>query len=215
MTRTSLPDTVVHYCREHSSAEPEVLRALNRETQMKVHGAVMISGHLQGAFLRMFSSAMQPMRILEIGTFTGYSAICLASGLKEGGLLHTIDVDEELEDMTDRYFTKAGLRNKIVTHIGKAADIIPTLSDTFDLVFLDADKAGYASYYDMVFDKVRPGGVIIADNVLYEGDVTLPAEQQSKNARAMDAFNKKIMADDRVEEMIIPMRDGLMLIRKK
>lgn len=215
MTKISLPDTVVPYCEEHTSPESDVLAALNRETNLKVHGAVMLSGHLQGTFLQMFSKAMRPKRILEIGTFTGYSAICMAQGLAEGGILHTIDIDEELEYMTDKYFREARLREKIVTHIGKAANVIPTLDETFDLVFIDADKAGYPLYYDLVFDKVAPGGTIIADNVLYEGDVLLPAEQQSKNAKAMHEFNEKIKADDRVQQMILPMRDGLMLIQKK
>lgn len=215
MTRISLPGTVVPYCAEHSSPEDGILKALNRETNLKVHGAVMLSGHMQGLFLQMFSSALKPARILEIGTFTGYSAICLARGLKEDGILHTIDVDEELEDMTDKYFRMAGLRDKIVTHIGNAADIIPTLNEKFDLVFIDADKAGYENYYDMVIDKIPAGAFIIADNVLYEGDVLLPAEQQGKNAKAMHAFNEKIKADDRVQQLILPMRDGLMLVQKK
>jgi caffeoyl-CoA O-methyltransferase len=215
MTKTTLPDTVVPYCAAHTSTEDGVLKALNRETNLKVHGAVMISGHLQGTFLQMFSRAIRPKRILEIGTFTGYSAICMARGLAADGMLHTIDVDEELEYLTDKYFRLAGLRDKIVTHIGQAADIIPTIDEQFDLVFIDADKSNYGLYYDLVFDKVAPGGTIIADNVLYEGDVTLPHEQQSKNARAMHAFNEKTMTDDRVQQMILPMRDGLMLIQKK
>lgn len=215
MTKTTLPDTVVPYCAEHTTAEDDVLKALNRETNLKVHGAVMISGHLQGTFLQMFSRAIRPKRILEIGTFTGYSAICMARGLAEAGMLHTIDIDEELEYLTDKHFRLAGLRDKITTHIGQAADIIPTIDEQFDLVFIDADKSNYGVYYDLVFDKVAPGGTIIADNVLYEGDVTLPHEQQSKNARAMHAFNEKIMADNRVQQMILPMRDGLMLIQKK
>ncbi len=215
MTKTSLPDTVVPYCAAHTSAEDEVLLALNRETNLKVHGAIMISGHLQGTFLQMFSRATRPRRILEIGTFTGYSAICMARGMADDGQLHTIDVDEELEYLTDKYFRQAGLRDKIVTHIGQAATVIPTLDEQFDLVFIDADKASYGLYYDLVFDKLSPGGTIIADNVLYEGDVTLPHEQQSKNAKAMHAFNEKIMADDRVQQIILPMRDGLMLIQKK
>lgn len=215
MTKISLPDTVGPYCAEYTTPEMSVLAALNRETNMKVHGAVMISGHIQGMFLKMMSQAIRPKYILELGTFTGYSAISLAQGLQDGGLLHTIDIDEELEDMTSRYFEEAGLKEKIVTHIGKAAEIIPKLTETFDLVFIDADKNNYDLYFDLVIDKLSQGGFILADNVLYEGEVTLPAEQQSKNARAMQRFNDKIRADDRVEQMMLPLRDGMMIIRKK
>ncbi|PQJ11067.1 methyltransferase [Flavipsychrobacter stenotrophus] len=215
MTKISLPDTVGPYCAEYTTPEMPVLAALNRETNMKVHGAVMISGHMQGMFLQMMSQAIRPKYILELGTFTGYSAICLAQGLQPGGLLHTIDVDEELEDMAVRYFEEAGLKDKIVTHIGKAAEIIPALKETFDLVFIDADKNNYDLYFDLVIDKLSQGGFILADNVLYEGDVLLPAEQQSKNARAMQRFNDKIRADDRVEQIMLPLRDGMMIIRKK
>lgn len=192
-----------------------VLAALNRETNLKVHGAVMISGHMQGAFLQMMSQAIRPKHILEIGTFTGYSAICLAQGLQDGGMLHTIDVDEELEFITSKYFKEAGLEGKVTAHIGKAAEVIPALAETFELVFLDADKSNYGLYYDLVLDKVAQGGFILADNVLYEGEVVLPEEQQSKNAKAMHAFNEKIKADDRVEQMMLPLRDGMMIIRKK
>ena len=215
MTKISLPDTVGPYCAQYTTPEMPLLAALNRETNMKVHGAVMISGHMQGMFLQMMSKAMRPKYILELGTFTGYSAICLAQGLQADGLLHTIDVDEELEDMTTRYFEEAGLKEKVVIHIGKAAEIIPTLTETFDLVFIDADKNNYALYFDLVIDKLSSGGFILADNVLYEGEVTLPVEQQSKNAKAMQRFNDKIRADERVEQMMLPLRDGMMIIRKK
>ena len=215
MTKISLPDTVGPYCAQYTTPEMPLLAALNRETNMKVHGAVMISGHMQGMFLQMMSKAMRPKYILELGTFTGYSAICLAQGLQPDGLLHTIDVDEELEDMTTRYFEEAGLKEKVVIHIGKAAEIIPTLTETFDLVFIDADKNNYDLYFDLVIDKLSSGGFILADNVLYEGEVTLPIEQQSKNAKAMQRFNDKIRADERVEQMMLPLRDGMMIIRKK
>ncbi len=215
MTKISLPDTVGPYCAHYTTPEMPLLAALNRETNMKVHGAVMISGHMQGMFLQMMSKAMRPKYILELGTFTGYSAICLAQGLQPDGLLHTIDVDEELEDMTTRYFEEAGLKEKVVIHIGKAAEIIPTLTETFDLVFIDADKNNYDLYFDLVIDKLSSGGFILADNVLYEGEVTLPVEQQSKNAKAMQRFNDKIRADERVEQMMLPLRDGMMIIRKK
>jgi predicted O-methyltransferase YrrM len=162
----------------------------------------------------MISQMIRPKNILEIGTFTGYSAICLAQGLKEGGHLDTIDINEELEDMAFRYICDAGLEGKIVQHIGKAAEVIPTLNKTFDLAFIDADKLNYALYYDLVFDKVAVGGFILADNVLYDGEVVLPDEEQSKNARAIHAFNEKIRNDRRVTHMLLPVRDGIMIVRK-
>ena len=214
MTLISMPINIAPYCEQYATPETPVLAALNRETNMKVGSAVMLSGHVQGVFLKMISHAVQPKRILEIGTFTGYSAICLAAGLQPGGLIHTVDIEEELDFLSSKYFEEAGLKDTIITHIGKAAEIIPTLNETFDLAFIDADKVNYELYYDLVFDKVRPGGFILADNVLYEGEVTLPEDQQSKNARAMHLFNEKIKADPRVEQMIIPVRDGIMMIRK-
>jgi predicted O-methyltransferase YrrM len=202
------------YSEKFSSPESPALAALNRETNIKRGDAVMLSGHLQGAFLQMLSRMIRPRNVLEIGTYTGYSAICLAEGLQDGGVLHTIDINEELEDMSSRAFEKAGLRDKIVQHIGKAADIIPSFEESFDLVFIDADKIGYANYYDLVFDKVPVGGYIVADNVLYEGEVALPEAQQSKNAKAMHHYNQKIKADTRVCHLLLPLRDGLMIVQK-
>lgn len=214
MTKVLIPKELDKYAETYTSPESKVLAALNRETNMKVDKPVMLSGHIQGAFLQMVSHMLKPLNVLELGTFTGYSAICLAQGLQKDGHLHTIDINEELEDMCFRYFCEAGLEGKITQHIGKAADIIPTLSETFDLVFIDADKPNYGNYYDMVFDKVRMGGIILADNVLFEGDVILPEEQQSKNARAMHAFNDKVRKDHRVEQVLLPLRDGIMMMRK-
>lgn len=214
MTKVLIPKEIDKYAENYTSPESKVLAALNRETNMKVDKAVMLSGHIQGALLQMISHMKQPRYVLELGTFTGYSAICLAQGLQKEGHLHTIDVNEELEDMCFRYFCEAGLEEKITQHIGKAADIIPTLKETFDLVFIDADKPNYGNYYDMVFDKVAMGGIILADNVLFEGDVLLPDEQQSKNARAMHAFNDKVRKDHRVEQVLLPLRDGIMMMRK-
>ncbi len=202
------------YAEDHTSPETAVLAALNRDTNVKRGDAVMLSGHLQGALLQTLSHMMQPQCILEIGTFTGYSAICLAMGLRPGGHLHTIEIDEELYDMAAHYITKAGLRDKITQHTGAAADIIPTLKEQLDLVFIDADKINYERYYDLVFPKVRIGGFILADNVLYDGEVVLPIGEQTKNARAISAFNKKVKADKRVEHMLIPVRDGVMAVRK-
>lgn len=214
MTRLLLPKALDQYAEKYTTPETPVLAALNRETHVKVQMPQMLSGHLQGGLLQMFSHMIQPQYILEIGTYTGYSAICLAQGLREGGMLHTIDINEELEQMCFDYFCKAGLKDKITQHIGKAADIIPTLPHQFDLVFIDADKQNYSLYYDMVFDKVPVGGYILADNVLYEGDVVLPEEEQGKNARAMHAYNEKIRNDKRVEHVLMPVRDGIMIARK-
>lgn len=214
MASPSLSKLMSDYIERHTSAESATLAALNRETNVKRGDAVMLSGHLQGAFLQMISNMIRPERILEIGTFTGYSAICLAQGLTPTGHLHTIEIDEELHDIADAYFTKAGLRQKIIQHTGPAADIITRLDERFDIVFIDADKANYELYYDLVFDKVKPGGYIMADNVLYDGQVILPEDQQTKNAKAITSFNKKVSADARIEHVLVPLRDGIMLMRK-
>ncbi len=204
-----------NYVEAYTSPEDPVLSKLNRETNMKVFLPVMLSGHLQGAVLQAVSFLLNPRRILEIGTYTGYSAICLAKGLAEDGHLHTIDVNEELRDMCFRYICEAGLEGKITLHIGQAEKIIPELDETFDLVFIDADKVNYGLYYDQVFDKVRKGGFILADNVLYDGEVVLPEAEQSKNAKAIHAFNEKLRNDDRIEQVLLPIRDGIMIARKK
>lgn len=214
MTKLLLSKALNDYAEIYSTPESPVLAKLNRETNMKVEQAQMLSGQLQGALLSMISHMVQPANVLEIGTYTGYSAICLAQGIASGGQLHTIDINEELKDMSFRYFCEAGLEGTIIQHIGKAADIIPGLNLQFDLVFIDADKQNYTLYYDLVFDKVPVGGYILADNVLFEGDVLLPEKEQSKNAKAMHAFNQKIKADSRVEQVLLPLRDGLILIRK-
>jgi caffeoyl-CoA O-methyltransferase len=214
MTISFLPKPIEAYAEQYTSPEHVQLAALNRETHLKRGDAVMLSGHLQGAVLQMVSHMIKPNRILEIGTYTGYSAICLARGLQAGGRLHTIEIDEELQDMAAGYFSEAGLREEIIQHIGTASSIIPTIEETFDLVFIDADKLNYERYFDLVIDKVAIGGFILADNVLYDGEVALPVEQQSKNARAIVSFNKKVKADKRVEQLLLPVRDGLMIMRK-
>jgi predicted O-methyltransferase YrrM len=215
MTVQLLSKSLNDYAEKFSTPETEVLAKLNRETNVKVDMPVMLSGHLQGEILRMISCMIRPKRILEVGTYTGYSAICLAAGLQNEGHLHTIDINEELEDMAFRYFCAAGLDKKITQHIGKAAEIIPTLEEEFDLVFIDADKQNYHLYYDLVFDKMPVGGFILADNVLYDGEVILPGEEQSKNARAIHAFNEKVHSDHRVEHVLLPVRDGIMIVRKR
>ena len=215
MTKVLFSAQIDKYTEAFTTPESPALAALNRETNMKVDKAVMLSGHIQGALLQMISHAVRPVKILEIGTFTGYSAICLAQGLQPGGVVHTIDIDEETEEITSRYFEKAGLKDSIIQHTGRATDIIPGIGGPFDIVFIDADKTGYGQYFDLVIDKMRPGGFILADNVLYEGEVLLPDDEQSKNARAIHSFNQKIKADDRVEQLLLPVRDGIMMIRKK
>ena len=202
------------YTEKHTTPELPVLAALNRETNLKRGDAVMLSGHLQGQFLQMLSHMIRPKCILEIGTFTGYSAICLALGLQPGGILHTIEIDEELKDIASAYIEKAGLSDKIIQHIGAADKVIAGLDETFDMVFIDADKSNYERYYDLVFDKVPVGGYILADNVLYDGEVVLPEAQQTKNARAINSFNNKLKADTRMEHLIVPLRDGIMIARK-
>ncbi|MGD9929805.1 MAG: O-methyltransferase [Mangrovibacterium sp.] len=203
------------YILEHTEEEDPVLKELYRETHLNVLRPRMLSGHLQGRILEMFSYMIRPERILEIGTFTGYSAICLAKGLKEGGKLHTIELNDELETIARKYIDKAGLANQIVCHMGNACEIIPALDETFDLVFLDGDKREYSHYFDLVFDKIRPGGFIFADNILWSGKVTQKVDPRDEQTIGILQFNDKMKDDPRVSQVILPLRDGLMLIRKK
>jgi len=214
MTTQLIPPSIENYACDYSTEESLVLSQLNRETHLKVNLPIMLSGHLQGKVLEFISHMIQPKQVLEIGTYTGYSAICLAAGLKENGELHTIDINEELYDMCQSYFEKAGLSKKIIQHIGHAADIIPRIDCIFDLVFIDADKQNYHLYYDLVIDRLPIGAYILADNVLYDGEVLLGQEEQSKNAKAIQAFNEKIRADKRVIQVLLPIRDGLLLMKK-
>jgi predicted O-methyltransferase YrrM len=203
------------YILEHIGSEDPVLQELDRETHLKVPGARMLSGHLQGQLLMFLSKMIQPERILEIGTFTGYSAICLAKGLTETGKLISIELDDELEDLAQKYFNKAGLQKNIIQLIGPALEIIPSLSETFDLVFLDADKREYVEYYNLVFEKVRSGGYIIADNTLWSGKVLNQPSPGDAQTLGIIAFNEMIKNDSRVEKVILPLRDGITIIRKK
>jgi len=208
-----LPPELDAYAEQHSSSEGQVRHDLNRQTHLKVLMPRMLSGHLQGNTLEMLARLQRPRRILEVGTYTGYSALCLAQGLCEGGILHTIDCNEELRPMVEEYVARAEMQDKIKLHIGNAADIIPTLDETFDLVFLDADKENYSLYYDLVFDKVRPGGLILADNVLWSGKVLLPDEEipaKDRDTHGLKAFNRKVTEDPRVQNTLLPIRDGLM-----
>jgi predicted O-methyltransferase YrrM len=206
---------IENYILEHIGSEDPVLQELDRETHLKVPGARMLSGHLQGQLLMLLSKMIQPERILEIGTFTGYSAICLARGLTQTGKLITIELDDELEDLAQKYFYKAGLQKNIIQLIGPALEIIPSLSETFDLVFLDADKREYVEYYNLVFEKVRSGGYIIADNTLWSGKVLHETSPGDAQTLGIIAFNEMIKNDSRVEKVILPLRDGITIIRKK
>ena len=207
------PEELEQYAIAHTKPASEVLQALERETYARIYMPQMVSGHLQGQFLRMISMMVQPKIILEIGTFTGYSAICLSAGLQEGGALYTIDVNAELESMCRKYFEKAGLTSKIKYLLGNAVEIIPQLDAALDLVFIDADKENYSKYYDLVFDKLNPGGVILADNVLWSGKVVEP--QQDAETKALVEFSDKIQRDERVDNVLVTIRDGLMMARKK
>lgn len=206
---------IERYILDHIEPEDPVLQELDRETNLKVLGARMLSGHLQGQVLTMFSKMIQPERILEVGTFTGYSAICLAKGLPGNGKLITIELEDELEDLAQKYFVKAGLQQKIIQVNGPALEIIPSLSEVFDLVFLDADKREYVKYYNLVFDKVRSGGYIIADNTFWSGKVLDTPAAGDEQTLGILAFNELIKNDSRVEKVILPLRDGMTIIRKK
>ncbi len=203
------------YIREHSTPEDEVLAELYRQTHLYVVNPNMASGHLQGKLLEMISHMIQPSYVLEIGTYTGYSAICLARGLKHGGELHTIESNDELHEMSSRYIALAGVTDRVTQHTGRAQDIISTLNCTFDLVFIDGDKREYCEYYDLVLDRVRRGGFIIADNVLWGGKIETDEAMRDPQGRGIAMFNEKIRSDDRVEKLILPLRDGLMIIRRK
>ena len=210
-----LDPALTDYSEKHTTEESTVLQQLNRETHANVLMPRMLSGHLQGRLLSLFSYMIRPKSILEIGTYTGYSAICFAEGLADGGILHTIDINDELEPLVKKYISLAAMENKIQTHYGDARTIIPSLPGPFDIVFIDADKINYSIYYDLVFEKVRTGGFIIADNVLWSGKVLDPNDKLDKDTIAIKSFNEKILHDNRVENILLPVRDGLMVVRKK
>lgn len=202
------------YIEAHSEPEPPVLGELSRVTHLKTLRPRMLSGNMQGQFLKMMCRLVQAKRVLEIGTFTGYAAISMAMGLKEGGFVHTIDINDEIEDFAREFIAKSGLEDKILFHVGDACEVIPQLEETFDLVFIDADKRQYTDYYKLIFDKVRPGGLILADDVLWDGKV-LDETNRDAQTKGILAFNEYVQADDRVENILLPFRHGLMLIRKK
>ena len=200
------------YAMLHSSEEPIILQELNRETWANVMMPRMLSGHLQGRILSMYSKLINPKNILEIGTYTGYSALCLAEGLKKDGNIHTIDINEEYTSIANKYFCKSDNDKKIHQHIGKAINIIPKIKCMFQLVFIDADKENYSNYFDAIIDKIDVGGLIIADNVLWSGKVI--EKKKDFETEALDNYNKKIIASKRVENLLLPVRDGLMISRK-
>lgn len=210
MINEELQNLLLTYC----EPEDELLQHIDRETQLKVLMPRMLSGHYQGRVLSMLSKMNSPQRILEIGTFTGYATLCLAEGLTADGIIYTLDINEELEDRVRGYFAQSPLNAKINYIIGDAQQSLKTLrGETFDIVFIDADKKNNGTYYDLIFDQVRPGGLIIVDNVLWSGKVLSKA--QDKDTKNISTFNDQIAADHRVEKLILPVRDGLFLIRKK
>lgn len=207
-----LAQSLEDYVIEHSAQEPALLQELARETHLKVLQPRMLSGAYQGRLLAMLSKLIAPKQVLEIGTFTGYSALCLAEGLHVNGHINTIDIDEELSDMQQKYFKAAGVANQITQHLGNASELIPNIEGEFDLVFIDADKEQYPLYFDLIVDRVSSGGLIIADNVLWSGKVLEEANDEA--TKALKVFNKKVADDARVETLLLPVRDGLTLLRK-
>jgi caffeoyl-CoA O-methyltransferase len=208
-------DKLGHYILGHISPEDDVLKELNRQTHVKILRPRMLSGHLQGQFLYLLCKMLNPKRILEIGTYTGYSAICMARGLALGGHIDTIEINDELKPFTQQFVDKAGLGDAISLHIGSALDIVPGLDAGFDLAFVDGDKREYPLYYPLVLEKLRPGGFMLADNVLWDGKVTQPLMPNDDYTKGILDFNRMVADDDRVEKVILPIRDGITIIRKK
>ncbi len=209
-----IDNNILNYSISKSEKESKLLNDLYRETYLKVLNPKMISGHYQGRILSFISKIMGPKKILEIGTYTGYSAICLCEGLDKDGLLHTIDNNQELVEIQNKYFKKANLTNKIVQHSGDAKNIIPSIDEEFDIVFIDADKESYPEYYNLIINKVKSGGIIIADNILWSGKILEKVEKDDHATRSIIEFNNKIIEDDRVINIILPIRDGLNIVRK-
>ena len=207
--------TIEEYILSHSDDEGALLKALERDAHVNLLRPRMLSGHLQGRILKMFCRMMQPRRVLEIGTYTGYATLCLAEGFPEDGLVHTLEINDEMEDFIFKYLNQSPLQEKIRVHFGDAMEIIPQLDEQFDLVFIDADKRLYSAYYDLVFPKVRAGGLILADNTLWDGKVVETIPASDKQSLGILAFNEKIKQDERVEKVILPLRDGLTMIWKK
>ena len=210
-----IPEALDNYVVSHTQQEPELLQQLTRETYQKILQPRMLSGPYQGRVLSMISKLIHPKTILEIGTYTGYSALCLAEGMQKEGQIHTIDINEELEPFTQKYFDQSEFKDQIDFRIGNAINIVPEIQEEIDLVFIDADKENYPNYYNLVFDKVRKGGFIVADNVLWSGKVLEDIKPNDKDTPALIEFNKMVQNDERVENVLAPIRDGLMIVRKK
>lgn len=206
-------EEIVDYADSFTSAESDVLRELREHCYAHYEDKAMLSGFVQGRLLSMFSQMIKPKVVLEIGTYLGYSALCFAEGLADGGKVITLDIQEDTNAVARSFVEKSDFRDSIEFHLGFATDIIPTLVETFDLIFIDADKPNYSNYYDLVFDKVRAGGFIIADNVLWSGQVL--DDEKDENTQALHEYNQKIIADERVENILLPIRDGLMVSRKR
>ena len=210
-----LSESIIEYCENHSEKEPEYLAKLNRETHQKVLQPRMLSGHYQGRLLSLISKLVNPKNILEIGTYTGYSALCLAEGLQSNGKLHTIDINEELFDFQQKYFQKSEFKDNIIQHLGDATQIIPQLDIKFDLVFIDADKPNYPKYFEIIINKMNPGGLILSDNVLWSGKVLEEVKRNDLSTEALLKYNKMLAEDIRIETVILPLRDGLTISRVK
>lgn len=211
-----IPEDLDDYVVAHSENEPELLQQLTRETYQKILQPRMLSGHYQGRILSIISKLVNPKNILEIGTYTGYSALCLAEGMQNGGILHTMDINEELYDFAQKYFDASIYKNNIVQHTGNALELIPELDTNFDLIFIDADKPNYVNYFHLIIDKLNPGGIILSDNVLWSGKILDKSfKKEDKSTPALITYNKLLKEDPRVETVLLPIRDGLTISRKK
>ncbi len=210
-----IPKDIAEYVDLHTEDEPLLLQELSQETWQKVLAPRMLSGHFQGRLLSLLSKLVRPVNILEIGTYTGYATLCMAEGLAKNGFIYTIDHNEELQSLQQKYFQKSGYASQIKTYLGEALDIIKDLNTSFDLVFIDADKENYSNYFNAVVDKVSTGGIIISDNVLWSGKVLHPATEKDIDTKALQQYNELLKADKRVETIILPIRDGLTVSRKK
>ena len=204
---------ILEYSEKYSQQEPEILQELNRETHLKILNPRMLSGFFQGRLLSIISKLIKPKKVLEIGTYTGYSAICISEGMNKKGIIHTIDKNEELNTIQKKYFKKSGLENNIIQYNGCALDIIPKIEEKFDLIFIDADKENYINYFNLVIDKLNNNGVILADNVLWSGKV-INSEDHDLTTNVLREFNKSVNNDNRVETILLPIRDGISIIRK-
>ncbi|MEG1265402.1 MAG: O-methyltransferase [Myroides sp.] len=208
-----ISEELENYIEKHSAAEPELLQQLNKETYQKILQPRMLSGHFQGRVLSMLSKIISPKHILELGTYTGYATLCLAEGLKSDGTIDTIDINEELEDIQQKYFNTSAFKDQIIQHIGNALDIVPTLNKKFDLVFIDADKENYINYWNLIVPMMNKGGIILSDNVLWSGKVLEEVQKNDKSTPILLEYNKIVNEDLRVETVLLPIRDGLTVSR--